>query len=314
MIKKNLKKLLLTSAVILLPMLAGILLWERLPDTMNLHWGVDGQPDGGAGKAFAVFFPPLLILAAHWLCMFLSAKDLKNQTVKALNLALWICPMLSLVTHSLLYSVALGLEFNRKLLLFVPMGILFMVMGNYMPKFRRNATMGIKTVWALADEENWNATHRFGGKVWFAAGLLIIAIGCLPWNWAAVLNFILLLGSAFAPVVYSWRFYRKKKAAGKEIPVYRSPYGKWVWLFLAVLAVFLFAVMFTGSITYTFGNDALTVDSDRWNPVTVAYEQIDSIEYREEAVDGEREWGFGSARLLLGSFNNDEFGGYTRYT
>ena len=314
MIKKHLKQLLLTSAVILLPMVAGLLLWDRLPNTMNIHWGVDGQADGTAGKAFAVFFPSLMILAFHWLCMIISSKSLKDQPPKALALALWICPIISFVMHSILYTAALGLDFNLKLVLFVPLGILFAVIGNFMPKVRRNANMGIKTTWALADDENWYATHRFGGKVWMAGGLLIIAFSCLPWDWVIPVIFVAIFAFAFAPMIYSWNFYRKKKASGKEVPVYRSPYGKWVWLFVAVLAVILVLVMFTGSITYTFSEDALTIDSSNWNSITVAYEDIDAIEYREETVDGSREWGYGSARLLLGSFRNEEFGGYTRYT
>ena len=319
MIKKNLKMLLLTSAVILLPVLAGLLLWEQLPDTMNIHWGTDGQPDGTAGKAFTVFFPALLILATHWLCVILSARDLKKQSPKAMSLTLWICPMLSLVMHSILYSVALGLDFNMKLLLFVPMGILFAVMGNYMPKFRLNSTIGIKTVWALADDENWNATHRFGGKIWMAGGLLIIAISCLPWDWAAVLSFAVLFASAFAPMIYSWQYHKKQVKTG-TVPaaVPRDPRDaavtKYALVFVAVIFIAVGILMFVGNITVTCGDTAFTVDATCWDDLTVEYADVDSIEFRENTVDGYREWGFGSARLLLGSFRNDEFGGYTRYT
>ena len=316
MIKKNLKKLLLTSAVILLPVLAGLLLWDRLPDTINIHWGAEGQADGTAGKAFAVFAPSLFILATHWLCVLVTAADPKNknQTPKALGITLWICPVLSVCVSSLVYSAALGLDFNMNMLFFVPMGILFAVMGNYMPKFRPNSTMGIKTTWALADEENWNATHRFSGKVWMGGGLLIILLSCLPWAWAAGLVFLVLFAACFAPIFYSWQFYRKKKAAGVEVPVFRSRCGKWVGVFTAALVIFLFVILFTGNIEYRFGDTALTVDADRWDGITVAYADIDDLEYREEMVSGSREWGYGSARLLLGSFRNEEFGNFTRYT
>ena len=314
MIKKNLKMLLLTSAVILLPMVAGLLLWDQLPATMNIHWGADGQPDGAAGKAFAVFAPSLFILAAHWLCVLLSGRDMKAQTPKAMVLVLWICPMLSVCTHSIMYTVALGLEVNTVMLLFLPLGILFAVMGNYMPKFRRNSTMGIKTTWALADDENWNATHRFGGKVWMAGGLLVCVLSCLPWDWVVPVTFVVIFAFAFAPMIYSWQFYRKKKASGKEVPVYRSPYSRWTWAIIAVFLLFLAWVMFSGNIEYTFGEDALTIDADHWDAISVSYDDIEAIEYREEMVSGSREWGYGSARLLLGTFRNEEFGFFTRYT
>ena len=314
MIKKNLKMLLLTSAVILLPMVAGLLLWDQLPATMNIHWGADGQPDGAAGKAFAVFAPSLFILAAHWLCVILSGRDMKAQTPKAMVLVLWICPMLSVCTHSIMYTVALGLEVNTVMLLFLPLGILFAVMGNYMPKFRQNSTMGIKTTWALADDENWNATHRFGGKIWMAGGLLVCVLSCLPWDWVVPVTFVVIFAFAFAPMIYSWQFYRKKKASGKEVPVYRSPYSRWTWAIIAVFLLFLAWVMFSGNIEYTFGEDALTIDADHWDAISVSYDDIEAIEYREEMVSGSREWGYGSARLLLGTFRNEEFGFFTRYT
>ena len=314
MIKKHWKQLLLSSAVILLPVVVGLLLWDRLPDTMNIHWGTDGQPDGTAGKALAVFLPAALLLGFHWLCAFLTNKSMANQPVKAIALGLWICPVISLTMHSLMYTVALGLEVNFGMLLFLPMGLMFVVIGNYMPKVRRNANMGIKTPWALADDENWYATHRFGGKCWMFGGLLVMVLSCLPWNWAVGATFVSIFAFAFAPAIYSWNFFRKQKASGKEVPAYRSPYGKWVWLFMAVLAVVLVIVMFTGQITYAFEDDALTVDASFWDPVTVEYADIDAVEYRENAVDGERMWGYGSGRLLLGSFRNEEFGGYTRYT
>lgn len=317
MIKKNLKLLLLTSAVILLPMIAGLLLWDRLPATMNIHWGAGGQPDGTAGKALAVFGPSLLILATHWLCVLISAKDMSRQTPKALHLVLWICPMLSLIIHSIMYTAALDMDFNMMMLLFVPMGILFTVMGNFMPKFRRNSTMGIKTVWALADDENWYATHRFGGKVWMTGGLLMIAFSCLPWDWAATLNFIVIFAAAFAPLVYSWQYYRKQRKAGAA-PVTRNPRDAAITRFtlIAVAVIFIIIGIFlcVGDVTVTCGDSSLTVDATYWESITVDYDDIDSVEFRKEDDPGSRIWGFGSLRLLLGTFENEEFGTYTRYS
>ena len=38
-------------------------------------------------------------------------------------------------------------------------GLLFMIIGNYLPKVKQNNTIGIRVVWTLQDEENWSATH-----------------------------------------------------------------------------------------------------------------------------------------------------------
>ena len=69
MIKKHLKFLIMTSFIILLPILAGLLLWDQLPEQIPSHWNTDGEIDGWSSKPFAVFGLPLILLAVHWLCM-----------------------------------------------------------------------------------------------------------------------------------------------------------------------------------------------------------------------------------------------------
>ena len=231
MLKKHLKTLILTSFVILIPLLVGaFVLWDDMADMMVIHWGMDGQPDGFAGKAFGVFVPSLIMLVLHWLVALDTLYRNRKQSPKAKAIVLWICPVMSLVVGFVMYAAAMGMELDARVV-FLPVGILFLVMGNYMPKFRQNPTMGIKTSWALADEENWNATHRFGGKVWMGAGLVLVILSFLPFQWVPAVFIALILVASFMPLFYSWNFYRKKKAAGVEVKAAPSPrFGKWVWL------------------------------------------------------------------------------------
>ena len=92
MIKRNKLKLIFSSILIFLPSVVGLLLWNRLPESMTTHWGADGNADGFSGKAFAVFGMPLILLAIHWLCIFFTTKDPKNkdQNHKVFGLVLWI--------------------------------------------------------------------------------------------------------------------------------------------------------------------------------------------------------------------------------
>lgn len=78
MIRQNKAKILLSSAVILLPALYGIIMWNHLPDTMAVHWGADGITDGTAGKVLAVFGLPLLYLLVHLFCLWLTLRDQKS--------------------------------------------------------------------------------------------------------------------------------------------------------------------------------------------------------------------------------------------
>ena len=316
MLKKYGKILLISSLLILLPIAVGLALWDQLPASMNIHWNAAGEADGSAGRGFAIFFIPLLMLAMHWFCVFISHitnKD-NDQNDKAMKIVLWIIPVLTNTVMAAMYIGSLGLKIDMSKIIFAPMGILFIVIGNFMPKFRRNASMGVKTPWALADDENWYATHRFAGKVWVFGGILMMPLCFLPAVWGFVVMFAAIFALALSPAVYSWRFYKKQQAAGREPKTYRIPGGKWAWLIPAILVPVLVIVMFTGSITFELSEDALTVDSTFYTPLTVSYEDIDSVELRQGKAPGHRDWGYGSARLLLGGFSNEEFGGYTRYT
>ena len=316
MLKKYGKILLISSLLILLPIAVGLALWDQLPVTMNIHWNAAGEADGTAGRAFAVFFIPLLMLAMHWFCVFISHitnKD-NDQNDKAMKIVLWIIPVLTNTVMAAMYVGSLGLEIDMSKIIFVPMGILFIVIGNFMPKFRRNTSMGVKTPWALADDENWYATHRFAGKVWVFGGILMMPLCFLPTVWGFAAMFVAIFALALSPAVYSWWFFKKQQAAGKEPKIYRIPGGKWTLLIPAVLIPFLVVILFTGSITFELSENALTVDSTFYSPLTVSYENIDSVELRQGKAPGHRDWGYGSARLQLGGFSNEEFGGYTRYT
>lgn len=323
MFKAHKKKLIVSSVVILLPILAGLLLWDRLPDTMATHWGADGNVDGWASKAFAVFGMPPMLLAMHWFCLWVTTKDpgQKKQTSKAIGMIFWLMPIVSLVSSAVLYGTALGKEFNMGTVMFGMLGLMFLGIGNYMPKIRRNHTLGVKVVWALQNEENWNATHRFAGKVWVAGGAVILALAFLPEMAAAAAILPLILILAFIPMLYSYLYYKKQCAQGEGYSLHAEPMdpalkklSRISMVLVAIILIGVCLIMFTGRIDYIYGEDSFTIDCSFWNDLTVEYDAIDSIELREEAVPGTREYGFGSAKLLLGVSKNEEFGLYTRYT
>ena len=208
MIKKNWKLLTCTTLVILLPILAGILLWDRLPARMPTHWNATGEVDGWSSKPFAVFGLPGILLALHWLCVLGTAADPKkrNHSEKLLHLVHWITPALSVVLGAVTYLTALGQPVRIEVLLPLLTGLLFTIIGNYMPKCKQNYTIGIKIPWTLESEENWNRTHRFAGRLWFLGGLLIIATGFLGNVWIFL---TITLVMAFIPFPYSYALHRK---------------------------------------------------------------------------------------------------------
>ncbi len=320
---KTKKFWLVTSAVTLLPMLAGLLLWDKLPAELPTHFGFDGTADGWSGKGFAVFGIPLLMLFFQIVLCFATRLDKQNRghNEKVLNLAGLIFPAMSVVFAAVIYSHALNYELSIGSLLFPLLGVLFVLMGNWLPKVRQNSTLGIKIKWTLYSEENWNKTHRFAGFVWVAGGILFCLMGFVPEKllfWLLPAQVLLL---AAVPTVYSWALAKKQQREGtytesdvsknlKQHPVVMAVSG----ILAAVILIAAGVVMFTGDIEYTCTADALVIDADYWNDSTVPYAEIDAAEFREVAPEGTREWGWGSAKLLLGAFRNDEFGLHTRYS
>ena len=211
MLKKNKLTLILSSIVTLLPILVGLILWERLPQELPTHWGINGEVDDYSSKGFAVFGLPLILLGFHWICTLATALDHKNkeQHAKLFTLVFWIIPALSLTVSALIYATVLGYVFNVTTILFCFMGLLFIVIGNYLPKCKQNRTLGIKVKWTLENEANWNATHRMAGKFWVAGGLLFLPIGFLPQAltlWAMpVLIFVMVI----VPVIYSYIYHKQ---------------------------------------------------------------------------------------------------------
>lgn len=208
MIKKNLKTLIITSIIILLPIAAGLILWDKLPDKIPTHFNAQGVADGFSGKGFAVFGLPLFLLAVHWICLAVSSLDPKSKNIegKAFTLVLWICPVLSLLMGSIIYAFALNFEFNINFIMNIFFGLLFIIIGNYLPKCKQNYSLGIKISWTLNSEENWNYTHRLTGKIWVIGGFLIIFTGFLKqyWIFAAITAIMVIV-----PIICSYRFYVK---------------------------------------------------------------------------------------------------------
>ena len=208
MFKENKKTLFITCAVILLPIIAGLLLWNRLPDRIPTHWGMGGEVDGWSGKGFAVFAMPALMLGIQLLCFFVTASDPKRGNIrrKYLSMVLWIIPVLSVMTSCISYAVALGAQIRVEQVIPGFIGLMFVIIGNYMPKFQQSYTMGIRLPWTLSSEENWNRTHRFGGKIWALGGIGVLFCTLMGWGIASI---VILAVVVIVPTVYSYVLYRK---------------------------------------------------------------------------------------------------------
>ncbi len=320
MIKRYKILLVITSIVILLPIVFGLIKWNELSDTFATHWGVNGDADGYSGKAFAVFGLPLILLAFHWLCVLISEKDNRGngQNKRLMNIVLWIIPVTSLFANGIIYMAALGKEIEPTGAVLILFGVLFILIGNYLPKCRQNFTMGIKIKWTLANEENWNVTHRVAGKVWVIGGIIILFGMFLPIEAAMLSMFAVIAVMVLIPVIYSSLYYKKQVKEGRadRYPVVNIMKWKKTSAIgtisgIVILLLILFFVFVGAGFKADFDAESFTVDASGWNNLTVDYSSVEKVEYRENFDIGRRISGFGSPSLSMGLFKNNEFGTYT---
>ena len=209
--KKELKKTLtLTTIITLLPILVGLIYWNKLPEKMATHFDMEGTPNGWSSKWFAIIGIPIFLALVNVLCTILTETDPRRHKYpeKMMKLVYWICPVISWVCAGTVVSYGLGMEFfNTPRFASFFVGLLFVVIGNYLPKVKQNYYMGIKLPWTYSDEENWNRTHRMAGKLWVVGGIIILLNVFLGISGLEILILILMV---VIPTVYSFLYSRKK--------------------------------------------------------------------------------------------------------
>lgn len=195
-------------------LLVGLISYSYLPERIPVHFDAAGNIDRYGGR-ISIFLAPAIIAAMTLLAEFLRNVDPKKNSYNKFNKQYYmIFFAVSLLMFMIqLYTIAVSMNIkilNISIIMPVAIGMLFTVIGNSMPKFKQNFYAGIRTSWTLSDEEIWFKTHRFGGKLWFVGGILMMAAAVLPEN----INFIVLVSLALLlgllPAIYSYVIYRNK--------------------------------------------------------------------------------------------------------
>ncbi|EGF86994.1 hypothetical protein HMPREF0433_01212 [Gemella sanguinis M325] len=127
------RKTLIYSVVIcLLPILIGVYYYSVLPSEIAIHFGVDGKPDSFMSKDIEIIVLPLFC-AILQVVISLSA-DAKNTPKKGAVLIKSIIPIVSVIGQCALLTYAMNSSFEIREYTVFTIGIIFMVLGNYLPK------------------------------------------------------------------------------------------------------------------------------------------------------------------------------------
>lgn len=217
--QKNPLRYILALAVALVPLLYLTTQWNAMPDTVPVHFGLDGKPDDWGNKSFTAMSSVFMAFISMLVyIMVVSAHKLDKKRLKGIKPSNFdMIAMATVVFIAIINLVVIvnTIEPNVVLLdkVLIPViGLFFVFIGNVTYNVKQNRFVGVRTYWTLQDEDNWKHTNRLGGKLFFVAGILITLVGLFSKIWVAVL-FTLIISILIAGVTinYSRQFYLKNK-------------------------------------------------------------------------------------------------------
>ena len=163
-----------TTILALLIIVAQVLIsagtYPFLPPSVPSHFDASGQINGYMPKLlYAILFPGMSILLfiimrfAMQVGPNLGYRSQRRANTQIVSLILVGILLFMLVIQLLTTAYALGAKVDISLVVELAVSVLFIFLGNYLGKLRRNFWAGIRTPWTLASDIVWERTHRLGG-------------------------------------------------------------------------------------------------------------------------------------------------------
>lgn len=207
--------IILVLTFIVIGLVAGLLLWDQLPEQMASHWNANDEVDGFTTKFWGVFLMPLITLGMFGLFLILpnidplKANIAQFRPIFNLFIVLMIGFMLYIHAISLIWNLGYqNIKFSTALL--PAFGVLFFFIGYLLKQAKRNFFIGIRTPWTLSSDTVWDKTHQLGGNLFMLVGILAFVgsfIGGLTAFW---LFFVPLIASVLVSAVYSYVLYQRE--------------------------------------------------------------------------------------------------------
>ena len=188
-----------TTLLTLLSALPGVIVYTKIPDRIATHFGINGEPDGWSSKVFAVFGLPLVLAALHMIACIITNLDERTEKQKITGILHFVIPATAFAVQTMIMLYALGILSDVPTVSVCILSVLFIVLGNYLPKTRQNSAVGVRTKKTLSDERVWEKTHRLAGYLMTAAGVISLVISFLG---LALLAFVILTTALIVPVIY----------------------------------------------------------------------------------------------------------------
>ncbi|HYU32172.1 MAG TPA: SdpI family protein [Thermoanaerobaculia bacterium] len=198
----------------------SLAVYARLPERIPSHWNAAGQVDGWSSRALGAFLMPTVALGIWLLFLVLPRIDPRRANYarfgSTYSLVVAAVILFQVAIHVLVLGAALGWPIAIDTVMIVGIGLLFLLLGNVLPRVRPNWFIGIRTPWTLSSDRAWEKTHRVGGYLFSAAGLVVIAAAALPAAWRVWVIMAALATSTLGTVVYSYFAWRQDTAGSSR--------------------------------------------------------------------------------------------------
>lgn len=180
--KTNWTELAITTGICLLPIVAGAVLYDRLPDPMPIHFNVAGEADNWGPKWFALFGLPIITAVLQVVTYVIAARNTpsSDERPRIATITYWMIPVLVVLIYALMVSKALGIDTPLARILLLVVGIGFMAMGNYTPKMSFESAKGMFHP-TPTDEADWRRKSRLTAYLLIGLGIVTMVVGWFFW-------------------------------------------------------------------------------------------------------------------------------------
>lgn len=194
--------------IILGSLAVGVMVYPQLPEMVASHWNFKGHVDGYSSRFWGAFGIPLMTAGIYALMLVLPLIDPRRENYKKFAGVYRLFKVVLVIFMTGVYLIvilnALGYRVPVDRAIMAGISLLFLVLGNFMGQIRHNYFVGIKTPWTLANEQVWQKTHRLGGRLWVAAGLVGLAASLLGGTAGGIIMAVALGVATVVPMVYSY--------------------------------------------------------------------------------------------------------------
>jgi uncharacterized membrane protein len=203
--------------IIAAALVASAVVYPSLPERIPTHWNLAGEVDGWSPRSWGAWMMPAVIAFVWALTRWLPAIDPRRRNYEKFSGAfeeiMLSVMVFMLVLHGIMLAAALGYPVAIERVVPVGVGLLFIVIGNLLPRARSNWFVGIRTPWTLSSDRVWEKTHRVGGRLFVVGGILIALSAFVGASWSRWAPMVAVGICSLVAVIYSYLEWRKEQTA-----------------------------------------------------------------------------------------------------